>query len=126
MARDVADELFGNEPEKGVASNKQMDRLMSAVDGMVQGTKDGVSPPGWSLDQMIRDIGQMMHQKGVQGLAELGSALYMGQSNAYVPYGQGQWAGRGEKASGDTVKEEPEHGLGNQGLEQEKSKGRSL
>jgi hypothetical protein len=44
------------------------------------------------LDQMfskgMSEIGQELGRLGVQGTAELGSALFTGQS--YVPYGQGQ------------------------------------
>ena len=44
------------------------------------------------LEQMVSrgvsEIGQELGRLGVQGSAELGSALFNG--NAYVPYGQGQ------------------------------------
>jgi hypothetical protein len=86
--------------------------MMDAVDGMVEGTKDGLSPAGLNWDKAVKDIGEMLHQKGLQGLAELGAAFFMGQSNAYVPYGQGQWMS-GDKGG----VEQPDHGLGNKGLE---------
>jgi hypothetical protein len=44
------------------------------------------------LDKMfskgLSEVGQELGRLGVQGTAELGSALFTGQS--YVPYGQGQ------------------------------------
>lgn len=40
------------------------------------------------LNRMATEIGQEAKRMGVQGQAELGSALFTG--NAYVPYGQGQ------------------------------------
>jgi hypothetical protein len=47
---------------------------------------------GEKLEQMfseaVSEIGQELGRMGVQGQAELASALFTG--NAYVPYGQGQ------------------------------------
>ncbi|MGA2256832.1 MAG: hypothetical protein ABSG53_19450 [Thermoguttaceae bacterium] len=40
------------------------------------------------LGKAASEIGQELSRMGVQGQAELGSALFTG--NAYVPYGQGQ------------------------------------
>ena len=40
------------------------------------------------LSEGMSEIGQELGRLGVQGQAELGSALFTGQS--YVPYGQGQ------------------------------------
>ncbi|MGA2253579.1 MAG: hypothetical protein ABSG53_02875 [Thermoguttaceae bacterium] len=40
------------------------------------------------LDRFIKETGHELGRMGVQGQAELGSALFTG--SAYVPYGQGQ------------------------------------
>jgi hypothetical protein len=40
------------------------------------------------VSRAVEEIGQELGRLGVQGQAELGSALFTG--NAYVPYGQGQ------------------------------------
>ncbi len=40
------------------------------------------------VGRVVGEIGQEMRRLGVQGSAELGSAIFTGQ--AYVPYGQGQ------------------------------------
>ncbi len=40
------------------------------------------------FDRAVGEIGQELGRLGVQGSAELGSALFNG--TAYVPYGQGQ------------------------------------
>lgn len=40
------------------------------------------------LGRAVSEIGQELKRLGVQGQAELGSALFNG--SAYVPYGQGQ------------------------------------
>ncbi len=40
------------------------------------------------LGNAVSEIGQELGRLGVQGQAELGSALFTG--SAYVPYGQGQ------------------------------------
>ena len=40
------------------------------------------------FDKAVGEIGQELGRLGVQGSAELGSALFNG--NAYVPYGPGQ------------------------------------
>jgi hypothetical protein len=40
------------------------------------------------VSRAVEEIGQELGRLGVQGPAELGSALFTG--NAYVPYGQGQ------------------------------------
>ena len=40
------------------------------------------------VGRAVSEIGQELGRLGVQGSAELGSALFTG--NAYVPYGQGQ------------------------------------
>ena len=40
------------------------------------------------VDRLVRETGQELSRMGVQGQAELGSALFTG--SAYVAYGQGQ------------------------------------
>jgi hypothetical protein len=47
---------------------------------------------GQIFSKGLGEIGQELGRMGVQGSAELGSALFTG--NAYVPYGQGQNRGQ--------------------------------
>src|SRR5690349_12603937 len=95
--RRLAAEVFAKGQYKQ-QSQEQSIGAMEAVKESFKEFRDNMYP-GLSWDKMVRDIGQTLHQKGVQGLAELASALYMGQSNAYVPYGPGQWTGRGNQQS---------------------------
>lgn len=113
----LAAEVFGNGQQQ---KEQQSIGAMEAVTEGFKEFKDNMTP-GLTWDKFVRDIGQMLHQKGVQGLAELASALYTGQS--FVPYGQGQWmkGQQGEKAG-----TEPDHGLGNQGMEQDQQMKRGM
>jgi hypothetical protein len=58
--------------------------------GVMEAAKEGVQviAPGLSLSNILSDIGSELGRLGVQGQAELASALFT--SNAYVPYGRGQ------------------------------------
>ncbi len=118
--RRLAAEAFGN-GQRDQPSHAEKQHSMGAMEAM----KDGFQAvmPGLNLDQIVRDIGQTLYQKGVQGLAELASAIYLGQSNAYVPYGQGQWMGRGNQAEKAGMDGEQGH---DQGQQQQVRQGLSL
>lgn len=70
------------------------------------------------FSKRMGEIGQELGRLGVQGQAEIGSALFSG-GNAYVPYGQGQ--NRGNAVHGM-------EGLHNEGKEeiQHENDGRSM
>ena len=61
---------------------------IGAVGAAMQGVK-AVAAPGLSLGKIPPDVGAEMGRMGVQGQAELASALFS-DGNAYVPYGRGQ------------------------------------
>ena len=68
------------------------------------------------FSEAVSEIGQELGRMGVQGQAELASALFTG--NAYVPYGQGQ-----NRPSAEHGME----GLHNQGQDmQQENDGRSM
>jgi len=69
------------------------------------------------LGKAVSEIGQELGRLGVQGQAELGSALFTG--SAYVPYGQGQ--NRDSTVHGT----EGPHQEGKEDIQQE-NEGRSL
>jgi hypothetical protein len=121
MARDIADTLFGPDPEKnnqpkaqdgkaqeGKAFDQKTLDAVEAMKGMIDGMK--------TIMQGLADIAYSPEMKDVvkHGAAELGAFMHTG--NAYVMY---------PKESRD---KQPDHGLGNLGQEQqqERGKGRSL
>jgi hypothetical protein len=76
-------------------------RPMGAIEAVIEGVR--AIAPGLNLKDVFSDIGETLKQKLVQGQAEIGSVLYTSQG--YVPYGQGQWAGRdkdGRQQDGQT------------------------
>jgi hypothetical protein len=60
--------------------------LHAAVSGAGEKVKE--LAPGLTFDKILSDIGSELSRLGVQGSAELASALF--GSGAYVPYGRGQ------------------------------------
>jgi len=77
------------------------------------------------LGKAASEIGQEIGRLGVQGQAELGSALFTG--SAYVPYGQGQ--NRDDAVRGmEGLHQEGKEGLHQEGKEdiQRENEGRSL
>lgn len=58
--------------------------------GAMQTAMEGIRAvaPGLSLSSILSDVGSELGRLGVQGSAELASALF--SSNSYVPYGRGQ------------------------------------
>jgi len=64
---------------------------LNAILGVARGIAGGVQmvAPGLSPTRMVREIRAEVNRMAVHGRAELAQALFS-QSNAYVPYGQGQ------------------------------------
>jgi hypothetical protein len=78
---------------------------MGAWEALKEGVKEGVQGlyPGLTLGNILKDLGETVQQKAIQGSAELAAALNYGNS-AYVPYGQGQWM-RGEREGAEQHQE---------------------
>lgn len=65
--------------------------LGDEANGGIEAAMDGIRAvaPGLSLSNILSDVGSELGRLGVQGSAELASALF-NSSNSYVPYGRGQ------------------------------------
>jgi hypothetical protein len=64
---------------------------MAEDGGFFEVMKDAISAIAPGLENFGAEVGAEMSRMGTQGAAELASALFS-DSNAYVPYGQGQQA----------------------------------
>jgi hypothetical protein len=112
MAKDVADELFGKESEKQskAPEQKSMGGMEAALTGVIEGMKAYMAGMNAMIDAMPNELKDMWNH----GRTEVAAALY--NQSPYVMY---------QKGTHDQ-KENPDHGLGDMGLEQGKSKGRSM
>jgi len=64
---------------------------MAEDGGFFEVMKDAISAIAPGLQNFGAEMGAEISRMGTQGAAEIASALF-GDSNAYVPYGQGQQA----------------------------------
>jgi hypothetical protein len=63
---------------------------MAEAGGFIEVMKDAISAIAPGLENFGQEVGAELSRLGTQGAAELASALFS-DSNAYVPYGQGQY-----------------------------------
>jgi hypothetical protein len=88
--KQLAEQLFG--PAQEQKSTGTLEAVKEAFQAIA---------PGLNLDKIAGDIGTELKRLGVQGSAEIASALFGGgQSNVFVPYGAGQWVGRSGQEAG--------------------------
>lgn len=84
-------------------------KSMGAMEALTEGVKEGVKGMASGLGSILSAVGPEVARLGVQGQAELASALFS-ESNAYVPYGKGQ--NPIEKDAVEVKKEEPQQERG--------------
>ena len=64
---------------------------MAEEGGFFEVMKDAIAAIAPGLENFGAEVGAELGRMGTQGAAEIASALF-GDSNSYVPYGQGQQA----------------------------------
>ncbi len=109
----------------GAKAAGQDQRSMGATQAAAAGFREffGAMYPGLTLEKLRQDISVELKRLGVQGSAEIAAALFS-ESNAFVPYGRGQWPGKpGQDAAQLGMDGEHKEGQPNQ---QDRQHGRSL
>ena len=90
----MADIFERNGAKPAGQEQKSMGALQAAGEGIRIAIK--AAYPGLNWEKFRNDVLNEIHRLGVQGTAEIASALFS-ESNVFVPYGRGQWPGKSGK-----------------------------